>query len=255
MGILRQAFKLAYRAEKVYRVPAFPKIKLDNARTEFFDDAEFEALRAELPDYLKNVFEFAYWTGWRGKSEVLTRQWRHVDFDAGVIRLEPGETKNGRGRTFPFDIIPELKTVLEQQRAYTDKIEKQTGQIVPWVFHHNGKRVKEFQSARWGACARVGFAVPRTDADGNVVRDDKGKPVMVPTKRPHDFRRTAVRRLERAGVSRSVAMQLVGHQTETMYQRYAITCETDLREGLEKVHAMHEMGEKKVLPFRTGTNT
>jgi hypothetical protein len=40
-----------------------------------------------------------------------------------------------------------------------------------------------------------------------------------------------------------------------MYQRYAITCEADLREGLQKVHAMHENGGKKVPPFRTATVT
>ena len=39
--------------------------------------------------------------GWR-ISEVLSRQWRHVDFKDGWIRLKPGETKNGRGRAFPL---------------------------------------------------------------------------------------------------------------------------------------------------------
>jgi integrase len=51
----------------------------------------------------------------------------------------------------------------------------------------------------------------------------------------HDFRRTAVRNLERAGVSRSVAMQLTGHRTEAVYRRYAIVSEQDLGEGLEKL--------------------
>ncbi len=42
----------------------------------------------------------------------------------------------------------------------------------------------------------------------------------------HDFRRTAVRRLERAGVARSVVMKLVGHKTEAIYGRYAIVSES-----------------------------
>ena len=54
----------------------------------------------------------------------------------------------------------------------------------------------------------------------------------------HDFRRTAVRRLERAGVARSVAMKLVGHKTESVYRRYAIVSESDLREAVEKLGAV-----------------
>jgi integrase len=53
----------------------------------------------------------------------------------------------------------------------------------------------------------------------------------------HDFRRTAVRNLERAGVPRSVAMRLVGHKTESVYRRYAIADERDLRVAVERLDA------------------
>ncbi len=56
----------------------------------------------------------------------------------------------------------------------------------------------------------------------------------------HDFRRTAVRNLERAGVPRSVAMKLTGHKTEAVYRRYAVVSQADLAEGVERLGRLHE---------------
>ena len=53
--------------------------------------------------------------------------------------------------------------------------------------------------------------------------------------------------MERAGVSRSVAKQLVGHLTDSVYDRYAITNENDLREGLSKLPGLGE--DHQVLPL------
>ena len=77
----------------------------------------------------------------------------------------------------------------------------------------SGRRVRSFGKAWADACVAAGY------------------PGMI----PHDLRRTAVRNLERAGVSRSVAMQLTGHKTEAVYRRYAIVRESDLGAGLEKL--------------------
>jgi hypothetical protein len=51
----------------------------------------------------------------------------------------------------------------------------------------------------------------------------------------HDFRRTAVRNLERAGVPRSAAMSMVGHKTEAIYRRYAIVDAGALRDAATKI--------------------
>jgi hypothetical protein len=66
---------------------------------------------------------------------------------------------------------------------------------------------------------------------------------------------TAVRNLERAGVSRSVAMKLTGHKTEAVYRRYAITSAADLAEGVAKLAVLHGVaGESRtVLPFTSDT--
>lgn len=56
---------------------------------------------------------------------------------------------------------------------------------------------------------------------------------------PHDFRRTAVRNLKRAGAPRSAAMAMVGHKTQAIYQRYAIVGEIMMREAGDKLAALH----------------
>ncbi len=75
-------------------------------------------------------------------------------------------------------------------------------------------------------------------------------PRVVKTYRiPHDFRRTAVRNLERAGVPRSTAMKIVGHKTESIYRCYAIADEVVLAEGgvkLEALYASHPHGSPSV---------
>jgi integrase len=59
-----------------------------------------------------------------------------------------------------------------------------------------------------------------------------------PGRIPHDLRRTAGRNLERAGVPRSVAMKLTGHKTESVYRRYAIADDRDLRVAVERLDAI-----------------
>ena len=46
-----------------------------------------------------------------------------------------------------------------------------------------------------------------------------------------------MRNLERLAVPRSVAMELVGHRTEPVYQRYDIVAERDLADGVARYAA------------------
>jgi integrase len=70
---------------------------------------------------------------------------------------------------------------------------------------------------------------------------------------PHDFRRTAVRNLERAGVPQSVAVKLTGHKTERVYPRYEIVSEADLSDGLRCLAALHDRDAKAAEQSRTVT--
>ena len=96
--------------------------------------------------------QFAYITGWRIHSEVLTLQWRQVDLDAGVVRLEPGTTKNRDGREFYSGPLPELMKLLKGQATIRDRLKK-SGRIVPWVFHVEGHPLT-FPYVAWRAACR-----------------------------------------------------------------------------------------------------
>ena len=127
---LHKAFRLAERAGKVI-CPPFPQITVQNVRTGFFERADFEAVRGHLPEAFKGPITFACLTGWRVPSEILTLRWKQVDFSAGMVRLEPGTTKNDEGRVFPFGVLPELANLLRSQWETNSFLEMATGQTIP----------------------------------------------------------------------------------------------------------------------------
>ena len=51
----------------------------------------------------------------------------------------------------------------------------------------------------------------------------------------HDLRRSAVRNMERLSVPRSVAMKITGHRTESVYRRYAIVSDSDMRAAAQRL--------------------
>ncbi len=219
LAALRRGFRLAVEKGLLAIMPRFKIPKEDNARTGYFEAEDLAALLTELPAHLRGPVRFMYLTGWRDKSEVLRLTWAHVDFDAGVVRLDVGSTKNGEGRTFPFAVLPQLETVLAEAWAARDGL---------FVFHRQGRPIKDFYEAWHNACRR---AAVQTSATG---REVVVRPQLL-ERIPHDFRRTAVRNLVRAGVPERVAMQLTGHKTRAVFDRYDIVNEQDLTDAVTKL--------------------
>ena len=185
LSALKRMYSLAVKSERLHRQPPIAMLRENNVRKGFFERDQFESVRRHLPEDLRGPVTFAYITGWRVDSEMLTVQWHQVDLKAGIVRLEPGTTKNGDGRQFAM--TPELRATLEAQKATTDALQRKTGRIIPHVFHRRGRPIKCIRGSWALACEAAGC----------------------PGRRPHDLRRTAVRNLERAGVSRTAAMRMV----------------------------------------------
>jgi integrase len=213
LALLRRAFNIGKSATPplVSFVPSIPTLKENNVRKGFFEDAAFISIRRELPEDVRPVATFAYYTGCR-RGEILGLRWSQIDFAERAVRLEPGETKNRDART--FFMVPELYEVLSIQKEIRDCYFPDC----PWVFTRAGQRIRDFNSAWKSACIKAGLV----GSDGK------------PEKLFHDFRRTGVRNLIRAGVPERVAMMISGHRTRAVFDRYNIVSESDLREAARR---------------------
>jgi integrase len=215
---LKRMFNLAVQAGKLVSKPYIPLLHEHNVRQGFFEPEQFTRVKGHLPIHMQPIVDFAHITGWRTPSEVLPLEWRQVDLKAGEVRLDAGSTKNGDGRVFPF--TTELRRVLEHQHAVAAVLECEHVIIVRHVFcYTKGKKAgkgitesgfnKAWRKARITACC----------------------PGLI----PHDLRRTAVRNLVRAGVPERIAMQLTGHKTRAVFERYNIVSAGDLRDAARRL--------------------
>lgn len=220
---LKRMFRLGAQQTPplVLQIPHIQKLKENNVRTGFFEYEDFLTLRGVAPDHLKVVASIAFWTGMRA-GEILCLAWSQVDMDEGFIRLEPGTTKTDEGRLIP--LMGDLPQVFEAWWKHT----RSKYPNCPWVIHYRGRRIKSLYKRTWKkACDRAGL---------------KGKLF-------HDFRRTAIRNMLRAGISEHVAMKISGHKTRSVFDRYDIVSENDLRE------AKIRMAEKMKVSTTTSTDT
>jgi integrase len=206
LAALRRMFRLAMQDGKMPRVPYFPMLEENNVRSGFLEQEQYDKLKMALPDYLKPILIMAFWTGCR-KSEILGLKWSQVDFLNKQIVLEARTTKNNEPRTIPMS--EELYQAILAQRAVTSA----SGESREFVFTNHGRRIRFFYDAWKTATKRAGC----------------------PGLLLHDCRRSAVRNFVRAGVADKVARAISGHKTRSVFDRYNIVDEKDLRDATTKL--------------------
>ncbi|MGD8385997.1 MAG: site-specific integrase, partial [Desulfobacteraceae bacterium] len=217
---LRKMFSLGAwcTPPKVVDPPRIPSLKEASPRTGFLEHAQYLAILEKLPEHYRGPVIFGYKTGWR-QGEILGLTWANVDLEAGTVSLSKGTTKNDEGRIIYAG--EELKDLLRE--AWNAR--KASGKLTPHVFPNKSRTNRidkgRFNQAWKKACKNAGH----------------------PGKLFHDLRRTAARNMVRAGIPERVAMQITGHKTRSIFDRYNIVNDTDLRDAARRITEYHQEAE------------
>jgi integrase len=239
--LLGQAFKVAIRNKQLSQSPFIPRVsEVGNERQGFFGTAEFEAVVAKLPEYLRDFTRFGFFTGWR-KGSIESLRWSDVGED--LIYLRAKNSKTRKSETMPLE--GELLSIIERRRA-ARVIEEENGgkRLSEFVFHRQSEPIGDFRKAWATACCAAGIGkmiCPQCEGDvdkerqcANCEATWKHEQLKYVGRIFHDFRRTASRNMLTAGVPQAVAMKITGHRTDSMFRRYAIVDEEQKREALAR---------------------
>jgi integrase len=168
LAILRSAFHMGRKCDppKVHTVPHIPKLKESAPRKRFLNVMRSLPCRSQLPEEIRPVITFGFYTGCR-RGEVKGLRWEQVDLAEGVVRLNAGETKNDEGRVIP--LAPELRETLAMLKAERDEFWPKS----PWVFSRAGEPILNFRKSWETACKQAGHPglLPRFAAHGRAESD------------------------------------------------------------------------------------
>jgi integrase len=182
------------------QLPRIRRFRLKNAREGFVSVQEFDRICSHLPEPIDDVATFAYWTGWR-RGEVLGLTWSLVVPGRWARALD----KNGRWKAAVLS-GPPLRAL---ERAAVRRV---VG--CELVFHRGGRPVRCFRKAWRTAVERSGV----------------GRRVLF-----HDLRRSFINNGRQAGVDRKILMEMSGHRTHAVFDRYQFIDEEEHREAARRM--------------------
>ncbi|MGB9233887.1 MAG: site-specific integrase [Terriglobales bacterium] len=211
LAALRRMLRIAKRDKKIHDVPFIEFQKEPPARTGFLTVEKFDELVKLLPSHLHPLITLLYYCGTR-IGEALQIEWSQVDLKTRLIRLNPDQTKTDQARVLPLPSV--LVSMLQGIEPKAGLVFDGTNLRKEWV----------------NACATCGLG-RKIEVDGRPY-DPRYEGLTL-----HDLRRSAVRNLINAGVRERVAMQITGHKTRSVFDRYHIVSSDDVTNAMQAVES------------------
>jgi integrase len=205
---LRRAFHLGLEHEPplVTKVPRFRMMPVDNVRTGMLTHDAYRAIRDSLPSYARIALVIGYHTGSR-KGEIAKIRLDKIDLKAGRIDLPGKTTKNRKARYLP--IYGDMNAELSMAMSLADQ------KKCPFLVQRDGERVSDWEKSWNTACGLAGV-------DDTLF---------------HDLRRTAVTNMIEAGFTEKEAMEISGHKTRAVFDRYHIVSERRMKQLSARMEA------------------
>jgi integrase len=149
----------------------------------------------------------------QAEAELLGLKVRQVNLKDRTIQPLPGRTKNDKGRSVKMtdDVYKHLAPCVEGKQSQD-----------AWFSWEDESPVRDFRVAWEKMCEA---------AQASILS--------------HDFRRSAIRNMIRAGIPEKIAMRISGHKTRAVFDRYNIDCEDDLADAAQKLE-LRRNGRKLV---------
>ena len=207
LAMLKRIFSYAVECGRLESSP-IAHVKLlrkPNVRQVAIDEETFAKLLDAASAELRPILVVAYDTGMR-KGEILNLRWSQVDLKTGTVRLGAEDTKTNKARTIYLTgrALEAIKQLPRQLRSDFVFVSPSTGKrwadiISPW----------------------------------STTRDAIGRPDLW----FHDLRRSFVTNARRRGVPESVVMKMSGHRTRSVFDRYNVIEDEDVRTAVKAIEA------------------
>ena len=198
---LRRMLRISCKLGKLAAAPMIELLPNENKRDDHVEATDFVRLLIKFNDLdVRDLVEFQYASGWRVGS-IMRLEKKDIDWQRETVKLRDAISKNKQPALFSFRKFPAMRAILFRRK---EKLRLDC----PFLFHRNGRRIKDFR-AEW----------KRATADAKLagVTD-------------HALCRSCAVNLSRAGVPETVASKYMNRKTLSIYKQYRIvdTIDTEL---------------------------